>query len=116
MIFRLDFSPSVIMTEQYLVSDIASSIEFAEDGIVSKTILDAPKSKVVLFCMSSGQSLSEHTASMPAVIHVLGGSGTVRLDQDEHPAKEGVWIYMPAGQIHAVNAESDLVFLLTLFR
>ncbi|MFQ5910540.1 MAG: cupin domain-containing protein, partial [Thermoplasmata archaeon] len=116
LISLLAFLHSVHMADRYTISDIASAIEFAEDGIVSKTILDTPESKVVLFCMAGGQSLSEHTASMPATIHFLGGSGKVRLGEDEHPVKEGVWVHMPAGQLHAIDAEADLVFLLTLFR
>lgn len=100
----------------YSIEDIESAIEFARDGIVSKTLLDASESKVVLFCMSSGQSLSEHTASMPATIHFLKGSGKIRLGEDEHETKEGLWVHMPAGQLHAIDAEEDMVFLLTLFR
>ena len=98
----------------YSIQDVESAVEFAQDGIVSKTLLDAPESKVVLFCMSSGQSLSEHTASMPATIQVLKGSGKIRLGEDEHAAKENLWVHMPAGQLHAIDAEEDLVFILTL--
>jgi quercetin dioxygenase-like cupin family protein len=101
---------------EYSIHDVESAIEFAKDGIVSKTLLDAPESKVVLFCMSSGQSLSQHTASMPATIQFIRGSGKIRLGEDEHAAKEGLWVHMPAGQLHAIDAESDMVFILTLFR
>lgn len=48
-------------------------IEFARDGIVSKTLVKNVGGKVGLFCMSNGQSISTHTSSFPAVIHVLRG-------------------------------------------
>lgn len=102
--------------EGAVVKDLNSLIEFAKDGIVSKTFLERPGAKMVLFCMSKGQALSEHTASMPAAIHVLRGKAVVHLDQEEHECSPGTWIYMPTEQKHAVDATEDLVFLLTLFK
>jgi quercetin dioxygenase-like cupin family protein len=53
---------------------------------------------------------------MPAVIHVLRGRGKVKLGRTWHAVKPGTWIHMRTGLDHAVRAEEDLVFLLTLFR
>jgi len=72
--------------------------------------------KIVLFTFAPGQELSEHTASVPAVIHVLSGDGVVTLDGTRHPASAGMLFYMPAELRHAVHAENGLVFLLTMFR
>ena len=91
-------------------------VEFAHKGIVSKTLLDTAYTKVVLFCMETGQALSEHTASMPAAIHVLEGHGQVRLGEEPHEARAGVWIHMPAETRHTVTSDYNLVFLLTLFK
>lgn len=99
-----------------VVADLDKMIEFASDGIVSKTVMDKACGKVVLLCMSSGQSLSEHTASSPAVVHVLQGTGEFRLEEEVHLVKPGTWIYMPANLRHVVKAEQNLVFVLTLFR
>jgi quercetin dioxygenase-like cupin family protein len=96
--------------------DLEAAIEFAADGIVSKTLLVQPGANVSLFCMAAGQALTEHTASWPAAIHVLRGSGTVRLGRKNHQARPGSWYYMPKGLLHAVRADEDFVFLLTLFR
>ncbi len=99
-----------------VVTDVHKMIEFASDGIVSKTVIDKACGKVVLFCMSSGQSLSEHTASSPATVHVLQGTGEFRLGEEVHQVKSGTWIHMPADLHHAVKAKENLVFVLTLFR
>lgn len=96
--------------------DLEAAVEFAADGIVSKTLLEQPGCKVILFCMATGQSLSEHTASCPAAIHVLKGKGVVRLGRKSHQARPGSWYYMPKGLLHALRADEDFVFLLTLFR
>jgi quercetin dioxygenase-like cupin family protein len=96
--------------------DIGTMIEYATDGIVSKTVVDEPRVKAVLFSMSAGQSLSEHTASMPASIHVLEGEASILLGETRHPSPPGTYIYMPANLNHAVDAVTDTVFLLHLHR
>ena len=63
-----------------------------------------------------GQELSEHTASVPATIQVLSGNGSVLLGDERHEARAGSLFYMPAQLRHAVRADDELVFLLTLFR
>jgi quercetin dioxygenase-like cupin family protein len=98
------------------VLNLEGMVEFAKEGIVSKTVADMPHAKVVLFSMAAGQDLSEHTASMPAVIHVLQGKGEVKLGRKWHVAPPGTWIHMRRGLDHAVKAAENLVFLLTLFR
>lgn len=107
------------MTEnanEYSVFDLDGMVEFAKDGIVSKTIIDEPHSKVVLFCMAAGQSLSEHTASVPATILVTGGEGTITLDGNDLKGVPGKFIFMPKNQLHALKAEKDLVFVLHLMK
>lgn len=99
-----------------LVVNLERMAEFAQNGIVSKTIVDEQYAKTVLFCMATGQSLSEHTVSVPAAIHILAGHGQVTLGEEQHEAKAGVWIHMPAETRHAVQSDYNLVFLLTLYK
>ena len=54
-------------------------IDVAEQGIVSKAIVENEHHKIIHFTLAAGQELSEHTASVPAVIQVLQGKGTVSL-------------------------------------
>ncbi len=98
------------------VGSLSDMTEYASDGTVSKTVVDEPRVKVVHFAMSAGQSLSEHTASMPASIHILEGSASVLLGDQRHEAPSGTYIYMPAHLNHAVDALTDMVFLLHLHR
>lgn len=100
----------------YAVENLSEMIEFAKDGIVSKTITEQQKVKVVLFCMSAGQSLSEHTASVPATIHVIRGEGSIILDKKEYGAVPGTWIYMQKNQLHGLIAKKDMVFLLHMLK
>jgi quercetin dioxygenase-like cupin family protein len=98
------------------VVDLQETTEFASDAIVSKSLVENDHHKIILFTLSAGQELSEHTASVPACIHVLEGDGTVELAGEEQAARPGMLYYMPAELKHAVRARTDLAFLLTMFR
>jgi len=99
-----------------LAIDLEALTQVAEKGIVSKVVLENERHKLVHFTFAPGQELSEHTASVPATIHVLDGEGTVRLGDDSFQARAGSLFYMTAGLRHAVRAEGRLTMLLTLFR
>lgn len=96
--------------------DLESMVEFARDGIVSKTVANKAGNETSLFCMSTGQELSTHTASFPAIIHVLKGKGQITLGNQSFEAKPNAWFYMPKGLPHSVQSTENLVFLLTLFK
>jgi len=101
---------------QPIVADLEAMVQVADQGIVSKSIVENEHHKIIHFTFAPGQELSEHTASVPAVIHVLRGEGAVILDGVEYEAAPGRLFYMPAGLKHAVQAREELVFLLTMFR
>ena len=96
--------------------DLESMIEFAKDGIVSKTLVKTSGREISLFCMSAGQTISTHKSSFPAVIHVIQGQGEITLGSKTYHAKPNAWFHMPAQLPHAIEATDNLVFLLTLFK
>jgi quercetin dioxygenase-like cupin family protein len=103
-------------TERPVVADLEAMVDVAEQGIVSKAIVENEHHKLIHFTLAAGQELSEHTASVPAVIHILRGRGTVTLGGEAHEGRPGMLFYMPADLRHAVVADEGLVFLLTMFR
>lgn len=103
-----DLKPTVV--------DLKAVVQFAEKGIVSKTLFDAPSMKLVHFSFEPGQSLSEHSAPFDAVIQVLEGEATVRLGGVEYDAAPGGLYVMPAGLPHALTAKGKFVFLLTMVK
>lgn len=105
-----------MVVERPVVADLEAMVEVADQGIVSKAIVENEHHKIIHFALAAGQELSEHTASVPAVIHIVSGEGTVLLGGEEHVARPGMLFYMPAELKHAVAARGDLVFLLTMFR
>jgi quercetin dioxygenase-like cupin family protein len=97
-------------------ADLIREVQIPENGITSRTLYSDTQTKVVLFGFDTGQELSEHTASMPAILHVLSGEGDLTLGEDAHPAQAGTWVYMPAHLPHSVLARTPLVMLLTLLK
>ena len=91
-------------------------IEYADDSIVSKTLLDKPIGTITLFAFDAGQRLSEHTAPFDAVVQVVDGQGVVTIDGEDHTVGTGEIIIMPANIPHAVRAEKKIKMLLTMIR
>ena len=100
-----------------LIEDLAERIpEIPADSIISQTVLDDEHLKVVLFGFAPGQTLSEHTASMPAVLHFVEGEAAVTLGEDECEARPGTWVHMPPNLPHSIAARNRLVMLLLLLK
>src|SRR5262245_38414135 len=65
------------MTTTYThFSDVGQQAQPPDKGILSRTLHNDDRLKVVLFGFAPGEELSEHTASMPAILHFLQGEGS----------------------------------------
>jgi len=95
---------------------LASLVQYTDDSIVSKTILDKPVGTITLFAFDKGQKLSEHTAPYDAVLQVIDGSAQLTIGGNEIKAVAGEIIIMPANVPHAVTAEEKFKMLLTMIR
>ena len=96
--------------------DLAKETQPPDKGILSRTLLNDDRLKVVLFGFGHGEELSEHTASMPAVLHFLQGDASLTLDEDSVEAKPGTWVHMPKGMRHSIQAKTPVVMLLLLIK
>jgi quercetin dioxygenase-like cupin family protein len=97
-------------------ADMAAAVEIPADGILSRTLVNTAAVKVVLFAFSTGQELSEHTASMAAILQILKGDADVILGEDLHHTGPGFWTHMPPHLKHSVRAKTPTVMLLTLLK
>jgi len=104
------------MEEYTYLKDFADTSVIPKEGILSKTLLDTPAMKLVLFHFAQGEELSEHTASMPAVIQLVHGDMRLTLGDDAHEVEAGAFVYMPAHLKHAVYAKTPLIMLLQLVK
>ena len=91
-------------------------IEYAQDSIVSKTILDKPVGTITLFAFDEGQKLSEHTAPYDAVVQVIDGRGQLMIGGRRVTVSAGELVIMPGNVPHSVTAEERFKMLLTMIR
>jgi len=84
------------------------------NSILSHSLLQHPYLKATLFQFAAGQELSEHTASMPTVIHILDGECEMRIGQSNYVASAGTWAFMEANTPHSILARTDLRMLLLM--
>jgi quercetin dioxygenase-like cupin family protein len=70
--------------------------------------------RVILFGFDTGEELSEHTASVPAVLQIVKGEVELTLGEDTFPASAGAWAHMPANLKHGIIAKTPVVMLLIM--
>ena len=97
-------------------SDLAKEAQPPANGILSRTLYNDDRVKVVVFGFAQGEELSEHTASMPAILHFLQGEAQLTLGEDTLAAGPGSWIHMPTGLRHSIQAKTPVVMLLLLLK
>ena len=105
------------MTTNYThFNDLAKETQPPDKGILSRTLFSDDRLKAVAFGFAQGEELSEHTASMPAVLHFLQGEAKLTLGDDTVEAKLGTWVHMAKGQRHGIQAQTPVLMLLLLLK
>lgn len=101
---------------QSKILTLADETKFADNGIVSRTLLNTGQTRVVLFGFAEGQELSEHTSTQHALVEILSGECEFSLDGKWSTLHVGTLLYMPPNLRHAVQAKQPFSMLLTLFK
>ena len=105
------------MSRSYqFIPSLAEEMEVPADGILTRTLHDDEQLKIVLFGFSASQELSEHTSSLPAIMHFLSGVADVSLGSDCTSAQAGTWIHMTPQTPHRIVALEPTMMLLTLVK
>jgi quercetin dioxygenase-like cupin family protein len=91
-------------------------VRYAEDSIVSKTVLDKPAGTITLFAFDKGQRLSEHRTPFDAVVQIIDGAARLNIGGEEMDVSAGHIIIMPGNVPHAVTAQDKFKMLLTMIR
>ena len=96
---------------QNLLEEIPS---LPEKSILSRTFYQEGQLKAILLGFAPGQELSEHTASVPAILQILEGEATLGLGPDRCEAGAGAWAHMPPGLPHSIYAHTPVKMLLLM--
>jgi quercetin dioxygenase-like cupin family protein len=98
------------------VLNLKNLINYQEDSIVSRTLIDKKTGTVTLFAFDKGQGLSEHTAPFDALVYLIEGEAEIIISGEPHYLKEGEMIIMPANKPHAVKAVKRFKMMLIMIR
>jgi quercetin dioxygenase-like cupin family protein len=91
-------------------------VDYQEDSVVSRTIIDKKTGTVTLFAFDKGQGLSEHTAPFDALVHVLEGEVEITISGKFYRLRGGEMIIMPANHPHALRAVNRFKMILIMIR
>ncbi|MFA5168522.1 MAG: cupin domain-containing protein [Candidatus Omnitrophota bacterium] len=123
---------------------LVSLVDYQENSVVSKQLLDKKSGTLTLFAFDAGQGLSEHTAPYDAVILVIDGRAVpipinwskaeigavlttiyqkkikvrteILIGGKSHEVSAGQMIIMPANVPHAVKARGRFKMLLVMIK
>jgi quercetin dioxygenase-like cupin family protein len=98
------------------VLSIRNLVEYQQETIVSRTIINKEAGTLTIFAFDKGQSLSEHTAPFDALLNVIEGEVEVVISGQKHNLKAGEIIIMPANEPHAVRAIEKFKMMLIMIK
>ena len=98
------------------IVDLASLVQVQPQSTVSRTVLKAEGTNVVLFAVDTDEELREHTSALPVLLQTLEGAFDITADGRTVTLRPGDLIHFRTRLPHAVKAlePSKLaLFLLT---
>ncbi len=98
------------------VFNAEKAVAYAENAVVSRTILENSGGTVTLFAFDANQGLSEHSAPFDALVSVLDGEVRITIGGIPHHLKRGDCIVMPADVPHALEAVTAFRMMLAMIR
>ena len=93
---------------------LREAIKYPAAGVSSKVLIKDNNCQYSLFCLAAGTEISEHSSARNATVNVIEGKGILTLEGKDIVLEPGVFVFMPARALHALKAEENLAFILTL--
>ncbi len=108
-------SPTLLAADTAAVLSLPAAQQASEAGIVSRTFLQSPELRVVLFTFAAEQELTVHTTPRRALLQVVAGRGEFFFAETWRTLETGDLLHLPPSAPHAVRAaQGPFSFLLTL--
>ena len=85
---------------------LADAVQVSASGIVSRTVLQTPEARVVLFTFADGQELTSHSSRHRALVQILDGGCEFFFAGKWQDLTAGMFLHLPPGHTHAVRASS----------
>ena len=106
---------SLIATTEAQAITLADAVQVSPSGIVSRTLLQTPEARVILFTFADGQELTSHTSRRRALVQILNGVCDFFFAGRWQRLAAGMLLHLPPDHPHAVRAAAGAFsMLLTL--
>ena len=105
---------TTLLSPQVNVVQLQNHLQYPEAGVLNKLLFKDNTCQYSLFCLAANTEISEHTATRNATIHALEGRGILTLNGETIQLEPGIFVLIPANAPHALEAKSNLAFILTL--
>src|ERR1035437_1683392 len=102
--------------ESSILFKLADHIVYADNSVVSKTIIKKETGTITLFAFDKGQGLSPHVAPFDALVQVIDGECAFLIGEGKYNMKTGDCIILPAGIVHSVESVTPFKMLLTMIK
>ncbi len=96
------------------IESFNEELDYSDDRIVTKVILESPFSKEVRILLKKGQIMKEHKTPFPIIVHVLEGEIDFKVQGLVHQLKGGAIISLKGNTSHNLTAKKDSIVRLTL--
>lgn len=96
------------------IKSFNENLEFNDHRIVTQVILETSFSKEIRLLLKNGQTMKEHQAPFPIIVHVLEGKIDFGLEGEPISLKKGDIITLKSRLSHDLTAKQDSVVRLTL--
>jgi quercetin dioxygenase-like cupin family protein len=97
-----------------ILADLKREITWRTGRRNAVTLLKQPGLRLVLVALKAGAEVASHQTDTPVVLQGVEGRVAICMDRDEHVLTAGQVITMRSGLTHAVRAQNESAFLLTL--
>lgn len=97
--------------------EILDSIEFSEEALVRKPVLQSKGIVCDFVCFEPGQSAGHHKHPVQdEIFYVVEGRGVITFeDREDIPVKPGSVIFTPSGVVHGVETtDSDRLVMMLI--
>ncbi|GGF35859.1 cupin domain-containing protein [Echinicola rosea] len=95
-------------------SSFSDHIEYNDDKIVTKVILETSFSKEIRIVLKRGQSMKEHKAPFPIIVHIIEGEIDFGVEGETNSLKKGDILTLESNIPHDLTALTDSIVRLTL--
>jgi len=91
-------------------------IDYQENSVVSRTIIDKTVGSVTFFAFAEDQGLSEHSAPYDALVYITDGEAEIVISGKPHRLKKDEIIIKPANEPHSLSAITKFKMMLVMIK